>query len=176
MSKIFVVSDTHFSHKNICKFIKEDGDKLRPWDDVGEMDKDLIRFWNETVDNNDVVYHIGDVCLSRRGLSVVRELNGIKILIKGNHDNFELGYYTKYFTDVMGCQIIEDAVLTHIPIHSGQLEDWPKANYNIHGHLHHKFVLDEKGKRDKRYFNACLENINFRPIDIDKVFSILRDK
>lgn len=176
MTKIYVVSDTHFSHKNICKFTKEDGDKLRPWDDVNQMDKDLIRFWNEVVDNNDIVYHIGDVCLNRKGLNVVRELNGIKILIKGNHDNFELGYYTKYFTDVMGCQIVEDAVLTHIPVHAGHLEEWPKANYNIHGHLHHKFVLDEKGNKDKRYFNACLENINFRPIDIDKVFSILRDK
>jgi len=33
MSNTFIISDTHFGHAGVCRFLCEDGSKLRPWDD-----------------------------------------------------------------------------------------------------------------------------------------------
>jgi calcineurin-like phosphoesterase family protein len=49
MKNIFVVSDHHFGHANICKFLNDDGTKVRPWNDVDEMDEVLIQNHNKVV-------------------------------------------------------------------------------------------------------------------------------
>ena len=38
---IWVTSDLHFGHVGICKFLKDDGTKVRPWDSYEEMDEEL---------------------------------------------------------------------------------------------------------------------------------------
>lgn len=49
MTNVFLVSDTHFGHQNICKFKNNDGTPLRPWDDVAEMDEEMVKRWNDTI-------------------------------------------------------------------------------------------------------------------------------
>jgi calcineurin-like phosphoesterase family protein len=49
MADIFLVSDTHFGHAGVCKFLCDDGSKLRPWTDPTEMDEEMVKRWNETV-------------------------------------------------------------------------------------------------------------------------------
>ena len=61
MSKIYFTSDHHFGHKNIIKFSE------RPFNDVNEMDEILIQKWNEKVNPEDEVYHLGDVGLTSSG-------------------------------------------------------------------------------------------------------------
>ena len=39
MPAVWLVSDTHFGHAGVCRFLREDGTKLRPWDDPAEMDE-----------------------------------------------------------------------------------------------------------------------------------------
>ena len=81
--KTFFVSDTHFGHKNICEYSN------RPWANVDEMNVGMIRLWNETVNEHDHVYHLGDFAFART-LSDVQDyacqLNGHIHLILGNHD------------------------------------------------------------------------------------------
>ncbi len=52
--KFFVIADTHFGHTNIIKYCN------RPFSCTEDMDEALIKNWNETVSNNDVVLHLGD--------------------------------------------------------------------------------------------------------------------
>ena len=53
MVKTWVYSDPHFHHANICKFENYDGTPLRPWDDVNQMNEDMIAWYNELVDDAD---------------------------------------------------------------------------------------------------------------------------
>ncbi len=79
--KLFVVSDTHFFHKNIIRYCQ------RPFADINEMTEALVANWNEAVGPDDVVLHLGDVCFNYgRMFEVMERLNGRKQLILGNHD------------------------------------------------------------------------------------------
>jgi len=48
------------------------------------------------------VYHLGDVTMNSKSLDLLYNLNGTKILIKGNHDIQALKYYTPHFKDIRG--------------------------------------------------------------------------
>jgi calcineurin-like phosphoesterase family protein len=164
--RTFLVSDTHFGHNNICKFLRGDGTKLRPWDTVQEMDEAFIQYWNETVSPKDKVYHLGDVVIPRRALATVGRLNGDKVLIKGNHDIFKLEEYAKYFRDIRACWHLDRILLSHIPIHPQSIGRW---RANCHGHLHSN-VLD-----DPRYINVSIEHTNWRPIDFEVIRSRVKE-
>src|SRR5690606_4937366 len=120
MPSVYLVSDTHFGHAGVCRFTKADGSKLRPWDDPKLMDEDMVQLWNQTVKPEDKVYHLGDVVINRRALQIMHRLNGDKVLIKGNHDIFKLVDYTKYFRDIRAYHIMDNLILSHIPIHPQQ--------------------------------------------------------
>lgn len=173
MAETFLISDTHFGHGNICRFKRDDGTDLRPWDDVFEMEEALIERWNDAVRPSDKVYHLGDVAIPRRGLKVLERLNGNKVLIRGNHDIFKLSDYTDYFRDVRGCHYLDRCILTHIPVHPVNLTRYAA---NIHGHLHYRTVPDEKtGLPDLRYYNVCVEHIDYTPISWNLVRKQLQD-
>ena len=163
MSKRFVVADTHFGHAGVCKFLRDDGTKLRPWDDPIQMDVDMVELWNETVGPKDTVYHLGDVVINRKALPTLGLLNGRKILIKGNHDIFRLEEYTKYFEDIRAYHVVDDLIFSHIPVHSGS-----KGRFrgNIHGHLHQRRVLLPDGTVDPWYLCVSVEHTDFKPVEL----------
>lgn len=178
MPSVFLVSDTHFGHTGVCKFLREDGvTKLRPWDNPQEMDEDLVKRWNETVRPTDKVYHLGDVVINRKALSIMHRLNGDKVLIKGNHDIFRLEEYTEHFRDIRAYHVMNGLILSHIPVHEQQLY---RFGCNIHGHLHSNRVMkiDQYGvsKIDPRYFNVSVEQIDFRPILFEDVIQRIKDQ
>ncbi len=165
MPNSFFISDTHFGHTGVCKFLRDDGTKLRPWDDPDEMDQAMIENWNKTVRPNDKVYHLGDVVINRKSLKTLALLNGDKVLIKGNHDIFKLNEYTEFFRDIRGYHVLNGMILSHIPIHE---ESIARFGVNIHGHLHYNRVK-KNGEIDPRYFNVSVEQINYTPISIDEL-------
>lgn len=166
--KTFLISDTHFGHQGVCNFLRDDNTKLRPWNDAESMDEDLVKNWNEVVGVNDKVYHLGDVVINRKALKTLNRLNGRKVLIKGNHDIFNLDDYLPYFHDIRGYHVLDNILLSHVPVHTCNLYRW---NCNVHGHLHHRRVLDQD-KIDSRYYNVSVECIDYTPIE----FSDLKNK
>ena len=166
MPSVWLISDPHFSHEGVCRFLRNDGSKLRPWDNAQEMDEALVENWNETVKPKDKVYVLGDVAINRRGLQVLFRLNGDKVLIKGNHDIFKLSDYLPHFRDIRAYHVMDKLLLSHIPIHPQQQG---RFRGNIHGHLHANLVIDKWGNPDPFYTNVCVEQIGYKPILFEEV-------
>lgn len=160
MPTVFLTSDTHFGHWGVCKFLRRDGTKLRPWNTPEEMDEALVANWNAVVKPTDKVYHLGDVVINKKALKTLERLNGDKLLIKGNHDIFRLSEYSVYFRDIRAYHVMDKHILSHIPVHESQ---FPRFRANIHGHLHSNVLPDS------RYINVCVEQTNFTPIPWETV-------
>ena len=166
MPAVFLVSDTHFGHAGVCRFLRNDGvTKLRPWDDPAEMDEFMVKAWNERVGPNDKVYHLGDVVINRRALSTLARLNGNKVLIRGNHDIFRDTEYRQYFRELRAYHVMNGMILSHIPIHEASLG---RFGTNIHGHLHANRVMKD-GVVDVRYHCVCVEQTDFAPVLFEDV-------
>jgi calcineurin-like phosphoesterase family protein len=173
MPAVFLVSDTHFGHAGVCRFTRADGcTPLRPWDSAEEMDEAMVEAWNERVRPNDKVYHLGDVVINRKSLSIMSRLNGDKVLIRGNHDIFKDEDYRKYFRELRAYHVMNGMILSHIPIHP---ESLGRFGVNIHGHTHANRVmvpLATSGVLDRidvRYHCVCVEQTDFAPILFEDV-------
>ena len=179
MSSVFLVSDTHFGHAGVCRFLRDDGvTKLRPWDNPDEMDEEMVKRWNETVKPTDKVYHLGDVVINRKALSIMHRLNGDKVLIRGNHDIFKDEDYRQHFRELRAYHVMNGLILSHIPVHEASLG---RFGCNIHGHLHANRVMKARGvdartgeilysdEIDPRYHCVCVEATDFAPILFEDV-------
>ena len=165
MANLFLISDTHFGHAKFLTFKTASGELIRKFDSVEQMDQTMIDNWNKVVNKNDQVYHLGDVVINRKFLQVLDQLNGKKVLIRGNHDIFKIDDYTKYFKDVRGSHRLDKHfVLSHIPLHPDSVND---GLINMHGHIHHKTVMLNENCIDPKYFNCCVEHHNYTPIPFE---------
>jgi calcineurin-like phosphoesterase family protein len=153
MSETWLIGDTHLRHD---KIIRDDFEgKYRPFQTIEEHDEALIERWNKTVGPRDIVWHLGDVAFSKEGLALVGRMNGIKNLVLGNHDQFDMYEYMKYFAHIVGAIKMHKYILTHVPIHPSQFY---RFKGNIHGHLHSE-KLD-----DPRYICVSAEHTGLAPI------------
>ena len=158
MSKTWVIADPHFGHANILSFKDDDGNPIRPFSSVEEMDKTMLNKWNERVSDEDRVYVLGDVAMNKKGfLGVVPYLKGRKVLVKGNHDVEKLSFYSQWFDDIRAYEIKKGYIMSHIPIHEGSMGRWA---INIHGHIHQRSIPD------KRYVCVSVEHTDYAPVDL----------
>jgi calcineurin-like phosphoesterase family protein len=179
MPSVFLTSDTHFGHAGVCRFLRDDGvTKLRPWDNPEEMDEEMVKRWNETVKPTDKVYHLGDVVINRKALSIMHRLNGDKVLIRGNHDIFKDEDYRQHFRELRAYHVMNGMILSHIPIHE---ESLGRFGVNIHGHLHaNRVQIRGFNKKpmciDNRYHCVCVEQTDFRPILFEDVIKRIKEE
>lgn len=160
MTETFFIADTHWFHQKIIEFETV----YRPFKTISDMHEHMIREWNKVVGKEDRVWHLGDVVFGGiKNLEILNELNGIKYLIKGNHDMYKpTEEYLKYFNRIEGAVEYKGFIMTHIPVHPQQLE----IRYvgNIHGHLHSSKMKDPQGI----YVNVSVENLpNLAPVNFD---------
>ena len=113
---IFFYSDPHFGHENIIHYCK------RPYKNSIEMEKDFIKKYNYLVQPNDITYWLGDIgfCGYDRLKGIISQMNGIKVLILGNHDKYGITtYYNLGFSAVLNAASInlgqEIVDLNHYP-------------------------------------------------------------
>ena len=137
---IWITSDTHWGHKNIMKFCPESRARFR--DDVAYMNEAMIREWNDLIGTDDTVYILGDVAFlpAEKAVATVRRLNGVKILVEGNHDRKLLQDpdFRDCFEQVhkyLDAQFNETkVVMFHYPI--AEWDQMHRGAVHFHGHLH----------------------------------------
>lgn len=162
MKTVWFTADTHFGHKRIPLYARRrfclDEEELarldscpslmaRPnwapsWSSIAKMDEHLISEINRLVAKDDILWHLGDFCWSRRreaALAANRYRERIECrnvnLIVGNHDSDDVlgafGESCRYKEINVGKKII---VLSHYA-HCF----WNRSHYgswNLYGHAH----------------------------------------
>lgn len=177
MPNTFFASDHHLGHQNILTFSDQNGNPLRSFDSIEEMNETMIARHNSVVGEKDTCWFLGDVVINRRFLHLISRFNGRLRLILGNHDIFKnKDYYNAGFEDLHSFRKFDGFVATHIPVHSDSLGRW---GVNVHGHLHSGRVRLPRGANaktgelvysdtpDKRYQCVCVEQIEYTPISIE---------
>lgn len=134
-SQTWVISDTHFNHKNILEYTK------RPFATLEEMNRAYIERWVATIGPDDYVVHCGDFFMGRSddAPAIFNRLTGKIIFVPGNHDKliFKMGLDKRmHVTEkLVELQIDADCVVAcHFPI-----QTWNNAHkgwWHIHGHSH----------------------------------------
>lgn len=171
----WVISDTHFFHKNIL------GHSGRPFATVDAMNREMVERWNAVVGREDVVFHLGDVAMwNATAYNIVRTLHGTKHLILGNHDTQSPMVYAQVgFSKILSSYEGTGYVMTHVPVHADQLQRW---GVNIHGHTHQELVGHMKPlgdadlhcrvfEPDRRYRNVCVEQTDYTPVLLSEVLA-----
>lgn len=153
--KVWVTSDLHLGH---AKLLAVEPARRR-FASVEEIDRFIEAQWRERVSSQDVVYVVGDVAWNREALDKMRNWPGIKKLVLGNHDKFDMAAYLAIFRKVTGYSVIaNDWLIAHIPVSWWCLS--PRFAGQIHGHTHGKGSPPSPGV----YRSACVELHNFAPI------------
>lgn len=187
---IHFTSDYHLGHQNVIKF---DG---RPFTGLQEMHKTLIDKWNSVVNEDDIVFYLGDLSYKDRGKTSKWFLDNVKgkiYFIMGNHDKYRdisrLNRFEKIFGDdtgLGGATISvkdEDAnrgyqsiVMCHYPILS-----WNKSHYgawHIHGHCHQSITKNPEMEwyYKRKVIDAGANGWDYRPISYQEVKDIMSKK
>ena len=174
---IYFIADTHFYHNNIIEYCN------RPFSGVENMNEILIKNWNETVNDTDTIYHLGDVALCSNELlePIIKSLNGKKILIRGNHDTKSVVTYTDMgFTVLRNPPILLDkykVMLSHVPMLDNVI---PDGFLNVHGHIHDKKLNESRHKGGRveypkeeysldKHICVSVDVTDFKPISIDEI-------
>ena len=124
---IHLISDTFFGRTSLAK--------KRGFVSAEEMDNTIIDNWNDKVDPNDIVWHLGNFCWDViSGENALQRLNGSINLIQSEldiafNDMFQIQGINKF----QGYFISEshNIVMSHWP-----LVDWPGKRVNDTLHLH----------------------------------------
>ena len=174
---IYFTSDLHLNNNNVIRYCN------RPYQDAQEMNRALIDNWNSVVKPEDTVYVLGDFIMGQADTvsSLVKQLNGIIVLIRGNHDSdwkieqykrlgieihliFYLTYKGKYF------------ILCHFPIQNPQY--WQLITKNnqeavfLYGHIHDNAPTGYQG--DQMY-HVGVDTNNYTPISIEQIWQEIQN-
>lgn len=174
MTRIWLISDTHFGHENIYKFVSFDGvTRVRQrFDSAKDADSFMLDRWNDLVRPEDHIYHLGDVAMNfSPWVETIKKLPGHKRLILGNHDKGRPRQYIDAgFEKIMGSRYWDRkvAILSHIPLHPDSLGFG--SALNIHGHIH------DRKLSDPRYVNVCVEHTDYEPILLEQVLTASKDR
>lgn len=185
--KTYFISDTHFYHNNIIKYDN------RPFKSVEEMNKTLIKNWNNTVTPKDHIYILGDFSWGSESDTekILEQLQGHKHLIIGNHDKviikskklklyFEsIDHYAKITVPTK--EDHKTLILSHyfIPFYDCHF----RGVIHLHGHSHitpeHDKELEiAKRLNDKGFINkifnvgCMLPYMEYTPITVDELLGL----
>lgn len=166
----FIISDLHFNSDNIIRYCN------RPFTDAEDAKRQMIHNWNRVVGIHDTVYVLGDFIMGAPETvpSILNDLNGHIILVRGNHDTKrKLAIYEQYPEKIAVHDIYYLSfgglyfVMCHFPMtDEGFLDMVVKDNSEVvvvHGHTHDK---DPFFTEQNHVFNVSADVVNFTPVPL----------
>lgn len=163
---IYLIADTHFDHRMIMEYEPS----RQQFGDRFDMTEAIIKRWNEVVQPEDLVIHLGDVffCGAKRAEEIASRLNGRKILVLGNHDGMSKTKYRKLGFEPYQYYFIEGLFLSHYPQSNSAITSAIKNGAivgNVHGHVH----SDTTGLDPSIYKCVSVELVDYRPVCIEEI-------
>ncbi len=186
--KVWITSDTHYSHKNICRGVTNwrlpNGDipevQTRPFDTVEKMNSAIVNNINECVGQDDVLIHLGD--WSFGGFETIEEFYNRLMcknihLVLGNHDHHidrNRNDIQELFLSVSWFQQFEYQGETleccHYPISSWN--GLRKGRIHFHGHCH--LPYNKKVTNGRRIDIGMDGSIGMMPYDLKELIKVMK--
>ena len=167
---IYYIADLHFGDERVMRLAG------RPFADAAQMDREMTDRWNRRVTDEDEIYILGDFAYSDEiACAVLRQLNGRKHLILGNHDSV-LSKSLVLFESVGTITKISDdgktVVLCHYPLLS--YEDSIYGGYQVFGHIHNNpnDIATELQKQLVRSLHAGVDVTDFEPRTLNELMQM----
>lgn len=190
----FFTSDWHLGHSASIEYDN------RPFTDIEHMHRVIVNNFNATVPPGSVTYVLGDTGYTNGTLiaDLVKQMNGTKILILGNHDAGVNAMYAKGFDAVMHGAVLyiaqQRVTLSHCPLKGIWRENtegmkgakpgdpWhgstkqhrftttDEGQFHLHGHVH----SPNGGKSVKilgKQRDVGVVGNNYRPVSISEIES-----
>jgi calcineurin-like phosphoesterase family protein len=163
---VFFTSDTHFGEARILRAAK------RPFATITEHDEVLKRGWNETVGEDDEIWHLGDVGIApgADGMTeLLEKLRGRKHLIIGNNDGpktlaspawTSVQHYTELRLGEAHCILCHYAFRTWNQMGKGSID--------LHGHSHAML------KELTRQYDVGVDAWGYRPVTLETMLASRR--
>jgi calcineurin-like phosphoesterase family protein len=158
--KIWLTADYHLGDSRL-KILG------RPFSSSQEFIDELMYLHNSVVNKEDEVIIVGDVCyqMAPQFLEMIDGFNGIKTLIRGNHDrglsDKDLKpYFKKIIPEGDGIEIDVEGLpcyVTHYPT------EGRKDRFNLVGHVHSPW------KYQLNMFNVGIDVNHFLPVDLSTI-------
>lgn len=161
----YVVSDTHWYHKNIIEYC----------DRPKNHNRLMIDNWIKAVGPDDTVLHLGDLFFGRGEqrvqdmINIGKQLPGRKFIILGNHDNPKLNYQDFGFTVLRPFTIQYrgyEVEFDHYPSDAKHKIAKGEKRIRVHGHIHNNgYAHWSKPKVSYRYanINVSIEELDYTP-------------
>lgn len=151
----------------------------RPFKTVEEMDQALIYNWNKKIGVADSVYILGDISLAKSWSVVyeyLKQLNGKKYLIKGNHDHFlrDPKFQKHYFELITDYHELKYnghfVVLCHYPLFEWKMKY--RGAIHLYGHIHAKdsaFLQEQFG----HCFHVGVDSNDYAPVSAEEIITCM---
>lgn len=169
----YYIADVHFGHNKIIEY------ENRPFKTVEEMNEAYIKRWNEKIKKGDEVYILGDFSFYKgeETNKILRKLNGMKFLVKGNHDHTYLDdddFDSSLFVWVRDYHKVKDdgdiIILFHYPI-----QTWDRKHYgslHFYGHVHSNQGTSHPMEYDiKNSYNVGIDILH-EPMTKDEILEL----
>ncbi len=159
---VWFISDTHFGHKHILKYCN------RPFHNIQEHDYFICEMWNKHIQPGDIVFHLGDVAFMRIEFikKLLKKLNGIKILIRGNHDWSHEKMLWAGFRFSLPRAEYKGYHMVHRPSSISKRDGY---KHWLVGHTHENVKVLDLIRAKTRGLNMCVDAWQFRPVSFQEI-------
>lgn len=153
---VFFTSDTHFSEETYLYY------DLRPFQNIEEMNEKLIENWNQTVQPNDVVFHLGDFGDPEEIHDILGQLKGDITICPSKNDPSFVELINMNFKCVAHELFFQHIEFMFYLSHKDQYINNP-AILNIHGDGNYSPKINGNS------INVSVKHWDYKPVEINQL-------